>query len=780
MTTRWRRRAAVRVPLLAVAAVVLAALSGPAPRAHAGVADAADGTCDDGAPDGWTVIQGVNTDSGNTLICNFRVDRTADGETTTRAADAVFEDGTAITIEYFCSSDDGLASFAGKTGQRDTETFRSDTKVITEEGPKAKNKDNPQPEPIFSNFFSTAFDLQEKAWVLFNSQVVATLYVLTNERGAVAEDKRFGVDDVEVIARGLAADNAPSSPDCAIPPIDGGGTRGGGGPGWVTVAIGTVATVTIGSWVWRRRRTGSPGSPTVPAAGTPPPCYGIATSLTRVDEELDVLREARQDVAETLAKAKKIHAKNLLKARVAIGWEIFQAFTGPATDLALALRPGVLRTSTHSTLGQMDNWHPPGSISSNLRELIERAKSGMDAARKGLQRLMQNVEQIKGVIENSRLPLVQAAQAEVRVLEERLGNLANRLPLARKAREELSAAEDLWEISRPLKTAKRNELDDAALRSAGNLANAQKGLADASARAAAQLGKHAADDEVFRLQGVVHDLIDELRRASPGAEAEAVRERLAQQRALLTAAENKVTSIAEQVERTVQSQAEAVARHQADATKFKAEADAIQRSIEDEGANVNRLFEAARQYSDFDFKDPGATVEAARAAVAQAKAEVANVANRTDPRLAAQLAAAQQQLAEANADLANKSAFYDAVKQQISAGGPNPPVDTTGGTSQRSLVGKVASAVWYPVGTALTMTAEVVLGVGQSPKEIWDILVAGQENIRWFEIRHHQIERAIKIRERTSSMLRERLSKCTAANTHPAGTRSAVPVGADR
>jgi hypothetical protein len=189
----------------------------------------------------------------------------------------------------------------------------------------------------------------------------------------------------------------------------------------------------------------------------------------------------------------------------------------------------------------------------------------------------------------------------------------------------------------------------------------------------------------------------------------------------------------------------------------------------------------ARGYNDFDFKDPGATVEAARAAVTQAKADVANIARQTDPRLASQLAAAQQQLAEANANLASKTAFYDAVKQQISAGGPNPPVDMSGGTTQRSLVGKVASAVWYPVGTALTMTAEVVLGVGQSPKEIWDILVAGQENIRWFEIRHHQIERAIRVRERTSSMLRERLSKCAAANTRPAGgDRSSVPVGAAR
>jgi hypothetical protein len=179
---------------------------------------------------------------------------------------------------------------------------------------------------------------------------------------------------------------------------------------------------------------------------------------------------------------------------------------------------------------------------------------------------------------------------------------------------------------------------------------------------------------------------------------------------------------------------------------------------------MDRLTERERAFSDFAYPDPGVTVERARAEVARLRAAAEAAASSTDPRLAAQLAAAQAQQDDAYHELARLAEFYDSVRRQIEAGG-KLPADPTGGTTQRSLIGKVARGAWYPVETAIQMTGEIVFGVGQSPKEIWDILMAGRQNISWFDIRRQQVERAIRTRQRTVTMLRERLSQCVTAHS---------------
>jgi len=57
---------------------------------------------------------------------------------------------------------------------------------------------------VTSTFFDGDFALFEKEWQLVNPQTIATIVVLTNERGAVPEAKRFGVKDAETPARTLA------------------------------------------------------------------------------------------------------------------------------------------------------------------------------------------------------------------------------------------------------------------------------------------------------------------------------------------------------------------------------------------------------------------------------------------------------------------------------------------------------------------------------------------------------------------------------------------------
>ncbi len=322
-------------PLLLMTGVALAGagLLGAASPAAARQDTAGDLTCDEGRPEGWEVIPGVNTDAGDTLICNYRVTRDLNGQT--------FVSGVAITIEYFCTAQEGHDAFDGKTGKRDTETERSTTKVVTEEGPQAANPDNPQPLPIDSMFFpDLSFGLQEKAWEALNSQVIATLYVLTNERGVAGESQRFGVTAIEPFARTLADKNSPSSADCSIPPVGNGGGAGGGRPPTVAIMLGLGGAVVIGTWVWRRRPPGSAGTPvdSRPFPEAPPVCHGAAEALHLAEERLELLRDAHRDVSETLDSPRKIHTVNMAKARVVIGWEIISTISGPAFDLALALR----------------------------------------------------------------------------------------------------------------------------------------------------------------------------------------------------------------------------------------------------------------------------------------------------------------------------------------------------------------------------------------------------------------------------------------------------------
>jgi hypothetical protein len=127
---------------------------------------------------------------------------------------------------------------AGST--RRTETKRVDGELlIIEEGPAAKNPDNPQSSGINATLYDGQYNLFEKEWRLLNPQVFATIVVITN-RGTVPEDKRFGVDDVEPMARTLANANTAGA-GCPIASV--GGAAGGDDGGNTLVIVGGVGLV---------------------------------------------------------------------------------------------------------------------------------------------------------------------------------------------------------------------------------------------------------------------------------------------------------------------------------------------------------------------------------------------------------------------------------------------------------------------------------------------------------------------------------------------------------
>jgi hypothetical protein len=249
------------------AAATLAVLAGTGRPASAD----AESLCAAGE-DGWNVItEASSTDASPTgFLCNYRVDRPAG------------ESGTAITIEYFCSAAEGRGRYDSVAGERDTETFRDDATgvLVTEEGPKAQNPDNPQSDGVFSQFFSEPFTLQEKEWRLLNEQVFATIVVLTNERGVVSEEERFGVTQAEAVARTLA-DRSRSAAGCAIPATASGRRTpppstekdGGGSPlAVILIVAGALALVVVGGYFARDRlRRGRSGRADVQVTRRPDP-----------------------------------------------------------------------------------------------------------------------------------------------------------------------------------------------------------------------------------------------------------------------------------------------------------------------------------------------------------------------------------------------------------------------------------------------------------------------------------------------------------------------------
>src|SRR3954447_9905942 len=73
--------------------------------------------CQSDAPSTWEVIASASGGSPQSFLCNYKVVRQVAGKQ--------FVSGTAITIETYCTSGDGVEAFEGKTGDRGlTETVR--------------------------------------------------------------------------------------------------------------------------------------------------------------------------------------------------------------------------------------------------------------------------------------------------------------------------------------------------------------------------------------------------------------------------------------------------------------------------------------------------------------------------------------------------------------------------------------------------------------------------------------------------------------------------------
>lgn len=456
---RWFRRLAGLATGVAALAAPLAARADAQDQPPSDTGDTVTlHACDEGVPEGWEVIEDASGLGERTVLCNYRIDR----------APAVVGDaalsGAAITIEYFCTEDEADEAFRGKTGKRETETFRSDSKVISEEGPLAENKDNPQRDGIFSSFFEFPFTLMEKAWIRYNSHTVGTLVLLTNERapGGPPEAERISINGtVEAVGRTIAAAHRPTGDEsCFIPPIEGGGATdgaGGGGPSVVTI-LTVAGVITVGGVeIWRRRRPRRPGpSRRLPGGATtvPPQCVDIDRRYTTARESLGTLEEAVVNVRESLERSEKIQHHNVLRFNALAGIEAGRLIGGPLSAVD-SIRGRILKPAPH----QADTWKPPMNLSPAMTARLGRLRGLVDAAKQAA-----GVAQVRLAEAAQRLRTI-ATSSEVRTLRNNvaasrtaLDGAKSGLRLSQLLRRDLAAvnrqigleARNLADVLRPL------------------------------------------------------------------------------------------------------------------------------------------------------------------------------------------------------------------------------------------------------------------------------------------------------------------------------------------
>ena len=352
--------------LVGLAFLAAAWLSAMAPTAAAAT------ICDVTDPAGWNVItEASSTAPGQQFLCNYRVDR-ANGQS-----------GTAITIEYYCTPEDASERYAGVVGDRDTVTTPSGAPpgvLVIEEGKQARNKDNPQSDGVFSSFFpGVEFGLFEKEWRLLNQQVFATIVVLTNERGVVEEPKRYGVDDAEAVARVLA-NRHKGAAGCPIPDVPLTGTAGaaGGGPPLIPIIVGTGGVIIVVGGtrlVWRRK--GQTPRPSSKIGQVPEACAGVKASYDDSRDRLQTLRDATQELSEQLRRAEIIHANNIIKANMVVGFEVGSVIGGTVGDLAQSIS----RPRGSAPRQQIDNWKPPPRIGAKMAQALQMAQEALELAR---------------------------------------------------------------------------------------------------------------------------------------------------------------------------------------------------------------------------------------------------------------------------------------------------------------------------------------------------------------------------------------------------------------
>jgi hypothetical protein len=741
--------------------IALAILAGALFLAGAqSVAAAAEDVCGFTEPAGWNVIvEASNEAAGTTFLCNYRIDRPTG------------QSGTAITIEYYCTPEDASERYASVVGDRDTVTTPSGAPpgvLIIEEGKQARNPDNPQDDGVFSSFFpDVEFGLFEKEWRLLNQQVFATIVVLTNERGTVEEDKRYGVDDAEVVAR-MLANRHRGAAGCPIPEIPLTGAAGvGGGLPLIPIIVGTGGVIIVigGTRLIWRRKPGTP-RPSSNIGEVPDACAGAKTSYEDSRERLQTLRDAQQNLSDQLRRAEIIHANNIIKANMVVGFEVGSVIGGTVGDLAQSLG----RPRGSAPRQQIDNWKPPSKLGAKMAQALQVANEALEVARTRVKIIADQMDvlrsKIDDMVENS--TAVRNARDLQTFWFNKLEAALVDLPKATAARKQWAELDELAKKQGRL-IAKGAEVRAPFQRAAIQLQDRVEGLEAWAAKAAAPL-----KEEVAGFDAAIKKIDDSATMGPGGAKLPLGRDRIAKIERLkelrAEAAERLAAAELEHAREigAAKQKLEAARKQLKDLDdqpgwkELLADRDRTSAQLQDVTVQLDQLENITeaevRRYKDLADKAASDLLEARAAAKMDEFTDADHLARRLEK------AKFDELLAQDALDNLRRNA------ESIEVGAMPRVAD---GAEQGWAIGRI---VRWP----FRVFGELVFGVGQSPEEIVAILRKGFANIELLRTGYTAISAEADKEHANATRLRQALDDCIKqplAAAGPATPAGPVPAG---
>ena len=549
---------------------------------------------------------------------------------------------------------------------------------------------------------------------------------------------------------GVGPDNGPgpSGPGPGGPSPGGGGLGKAATAGVVVGAIGGLTLVAAGGKVlWKKRRR----APRPVSDAIPPQCVAQAEAYEGSRERLLTLRQAASDLGEQLRRAEIIHANNIMKARMAVGYEIGTAVGAPIGD---ATRAWARPRGLDAVPTQVDTWTPPATgITARLANALQTATEALQVVRNRVQQLTSKIgeltESLSERIANS--PVVQDAQELLRDAIARRTRAEQCLPKAEAARQGVEEAEKWLESSGR----------------ACSIDVARQMAAEKEIEKLTERFNNLQGNVRVKVQYVEEDLKkvqDELKSLTPTVDAQGrnptlsgpiehqlddLKDRQMYFQDQLRQARQEVAS---QVAECQQIQAR-IQELQAQLPNIQAEIDAAKQQHELAMKSFDYQMRQVEKYEDM----TQGTVDALRRDEWVAQAKVDTVTARVRGDMASEIAAQQAQLQREEADAALKEAYLNSLREEAERAAAQ--ASTTKAGDDGSVLSLVGHGIAHPVETLLKL-----ISIGQSPEEIAEILRSGQENIKLLRSQAGAVDRAADAEHTEAHRLRSELDECVRAN----------------
>jgi hypothetical protein len=540
-----------------------------------------------------------------------------------------------------------------------------------------------------------------------------------------------------------------------------------GGVPLIPIIVGTGGVIIVigGTRLIWRRKPGTP-RPSSNIGEVPDACAGAKTSYEDSRERLQTLRDAQQNLSEQLRRAEIIHANNIIKANMVVGFEVGSVIGGTVGDLAQSLG----RPRGSAPRQQIDNWKPPSKLGAKMAQALQVANEALEVARTRVKIIADQMDvlrsKIDDMVENS--TAVRNARDLQTYWFNKLEAALVDLPKATAARKQWAELDELAKKQGRL-IAKGAEVRAPFQRAAIQLQDRVEGLEAWAAKAAAPL-----KEEVAGFDAAIKKIDDSATMGPGGAKLPLGRDRIAKIERLKELRAEAAERLAAAELEHAREIGEAKQKLEAARKQLKdlddqpgwkellADRDRTSAQLQDVTVQLDQLENITeaevRRYKDLADKAASDLLEARAAAKMDEFTDADHLARRLEK------AKFDELLAQDALDNLRRNA------ESIEVGAMPRVAD---GAEQGWAIGRI---VRWP----FRVFGELVFGVGQSPEEIVAILRKGFANIELLRTGYTAISAEADKEHANATRLRQALDDCIKqplAAAGPATPAGPVPAG---